>query len=48
MDITHPLSNHMGVRTLDPKKDPFQSIEIGEKILGPKVPCIMQLVVCYI
>ena len=37
MDKTYPLSTLMVVQSLDPKKDPFRSIEDNEQILGPKV-----------
>ena len=37
IDITHLLSKHMVVRTLDPKKDLFQPIENGEKIFGHNI-----------
>ena len=38
MDNAHPLSTHMVVRTLDPKRDPFCPKENDEKILGTEVP----------
>ena len=38
MDNAHPLSTHMIVKTLDPKKYSFRPLEDGEKILGPEVP----------
>ena len=38
MDNAQPLSTHMIIRTLDPKRDPFRPLEDGEKILGPEIP----------
>ena len=35
MDNVHPLSTHMVVRSLDPKKDPFRPEEDNEEIFGP-------------
>jgi hypothetical protein len=38
MDNAYPLSTPVVVRSLDAKKDPFQSLEENEEILGLEVP----------
>ena len=38
MDISHPLSSHMVVRSLEVTKDPFRPKEENEELLGPEVP----------
>ena len=38
MDKSHPLSSPMVVRSLEVTKDPFQSKEENEELLGPEVP----------
>ena len=38
MDIAHPISSPMVVRSLDVKKDSFRPCKKDEELLGPKVP----------